>query len=36
MAAMWRRLQAFYDQQEEDLRTIVAAIIADQIIRSTV
>ena len=33
---MRRRLQAFYDQQEEDLCVIVAALIADQIFRSTV
>ena len=30
-----RRLQAFYDQQEEDLHEIVAALIADRLICST-
>ena len=35
MAAIQRRLQAFYDQQEEDFCEIVAALIADQIICST-
>ena len=35
MAAIRRRLQAFYDQQEKDLREIVAALIADRIICST-
>ena len=35
MAVIRRRLQAFYHQQEEDLREIVAALIADQIICRT-
>ena len=35
MAAMQKQLQAFYDQQEEDLHEIVAALIADRIICST-
>ena len=35
MAAIRRRLQAFYDQQEEDLREIVAALIADRVICTT-
>ena len=34
MAAIRRRLQAFYDQQEEDVCEIIAALIADQIICS--
>ena len=32
---MQRQLQAFYNQQEEDLHEIVAALIADRIICST-
>ena len=35
MAAIQIRLQAFYNQHEEDLRKIVAALIADRIICST-
>ena len=35
MAAIRRRLQAFYDEQEEDLREIVAALIANWLICST-
>ena len=35
MALIRRRLQAFYDQQEDDLRKIVAALITDRIICST-
>ena len=34
MAAIRRRLQAFYDQQEEDVCEIIAALIADRIICS--
>ena len=34
MVAILRRLQAFYDQQEKDLREIMIALIADQIICS--
>ena len=36
MAAIQRRLQAFYDQQEEDLHEIVAAFIAGRLIRCSV
>ena len=34
MAVIQRRLQAFYDQQEEDLRELMLALIADRIICS--
>ena len=35
MASIRRRLKAFYDRQEEDFREIVAALITDRVICST-
>ena len=36
MVVLRRRLQAFYDYEEDDLREIVSAIVANRIIESTI
>ena len=36
MVVLRRRLQAFYDYEEDDLREIVSAIIANRIIENTI
>ena len=36
MVVLRRRLQAFYDYEEDDLREIVSAIVANRIIENTI
>ena len=36
MVVLRRRLQAFYDYEEDDLREIVSAIVANRIIETTI